>query len=68
MTSTQDAQVYDFAEKMLAGQREFATSLAAHTAAGTEAARQHTESVVGAVKQQAATAADALNGTAPTTK
>ena len=46
-------QVFDFAEKMLAVQREFAKSLAATAASATEAARQQSESVVGAVRQQA---------------
>ena len=46
-------QVFDFAEKMLAVQREFAKSLAATAASATEAARQQSESVVSAVRQQA---------------
>jgi hypothetical protein len=44
-------QVFDFAEKMLAVQREFAKSLAATAASATEAARQQSESVVSAVRQ-----------------
>jgi hypothetical protein len=46
-------QVFDFAEKMLAVQREFAKSLAATAESAGESARQQSESVVAAVKKQA---------------
>jgi hypothetical protein len=46
-------QVFDFAEKMLAVQREFAKSLASTAASAGESARQQTESVVNAVRQHA---------------
>jgi hypothetical protein len=46
-------QVFDFAEKMLAVQREFAKSLATTAASAGESARQQTESVVNAVRHHA---------------
>jgi len=46
-------QVFDFAVKMLAVQREFAKSLASTAASAGESARQQTESVVNAVRQHA---------------
>lgn len=52
-------QVFDFAEKMLAVQREFAKSLATAGSA-TEAARQQSESVVGVVRQQAEDTTEAI--------
>jgi hypothetical protein len=57
-------QVFDFAEKMLAVQREFAKSLAATSAAAAESARQQSESVVGAVRQNAAATTEAVQGAA----
>lgn len=53
-------QVFDFAEKMLSLQREFAKSLAATTASATAAAREQTESVVGAVRQHTTAATEAV--------
>ena len=61
-------QVFDFAEKMLAVQREFAKSLAATAASATEAARQQSESVVGAVRQQAEDTTEAVRGATKTDK
>ena len=46
-------QVFDFAEKLLEVQRDFAKSLARTAAAASESARQQTESVVGAVQKHA---------------
>jgi len=53
-------QVFDCAEEMLAVQREFAKSLAATAASATEAARQQSESVVGAVWQPAEDTTEAV--------
>jgi hypothetical protein len=53
-------QVFDFAEKMLSLQREFAKSLAARAASAAEAAREQTESVVSAVRRHATEATDAI--------
>lgn len=53
-------QVFDFAEKMLAVQREFAKSLAVTAASATEAVRKQSESVVEATKQQAASMTDGV--------
>lgn len=61
-------QVFDFAEKMLAVQREFAKSRAATAASATEAARQQSESVVGAVRQQAEDTTEAVRGATKTDK
>ena len=61
-------QVIDFAEKMLAVQREFAKSRAATAASATEAARQQSESVVGAVRQQAEDTTEAVRGATKTDK
>ena len=60
-------QVFDCAEKMLAVQREFAKSLATAGSA-TEAARQQSESVVGAVRQQAEDTTEAVPGATKTDK
>ena len=46
-------QVFDFAEKLLEVQRDFAKSLARTAAAASESARQQSESVVGAVQKHA---------------
>jgi DNA polymerase III gamma/tau subunit len=61
-------QVFDFAEKMLAVQREFAKSLAVTAASATEAARQQSESVVSAVRQQAEDTTKAVRGATKTNK
>ena len=61
-------QVFDCAEKMLAVQREFAKSLAATAASATEAARQQSESVVGAVRQPAEDTTEAVPVAAKTAK
>ena len=44
-------QVFDFAEKMLQAQREFAKNMAATAVSASESARQHAESVADAVRQ-----------------
>ncbi len=44
-------QVFDFAEKMLQAQREFAKNMASTAVSATESARQHAESVADAVRQ-----------------
>jgi len=59
-------QVFEFAEKMLAVQREFAKSLAVAAASATESARQQSESVVGAVRQQAEGTTEAVKAAAST--
>lgn len=46
-------QVFDFAEKMLQVQREFAKTMAATAASASESARQHSESVADAVRSSA---------------
>ena len=43
-------QVFDFAEKMLQAQREFAKNMATTAASASESARQHSESVADAVR------------------
>lgn len=57
-------QVFDFAEKMLSVQREFAKSLAVTAASATESVRQQSETVVGAVRQQAEAAKAAVKDAA----
>ena len=57
-------QVFDFAEKMLSVQREFAKSLAVTAASATESVRQQSETVVGAVRQQAEAATAAVKDAA----
>ncbi|HOZ58487.1 MAG TPA: hypothetical protein PKY70_09895 [Nakamurella multipartita] len=58
-------QVFDFAEKMLAVQREFAKSLAAK-AASAQTTREQSESVLSAARKRAADATEAATG-APST-
>ncbi len=57
-------QVFDFAEKLLAVQRDFAKSLASTAAAASESARQQTESVVGAVQKHAEATTAVVKGAA----
>jgi hypothetical protein len=55
-------------KKTLAVQREFAKSLATTAASATEAARQQSESVVGAVRQQVEDTTKAVRGATKTDK
>jgi len=57
-------QVFDFAEKLLEVQRDFAKSLARTAAAASESARQQTESVVGAVQKHAEATTSAVKDAA----
>lgn len=57
-------QVFDLAEKMLARQCEFARSLAANAASATQTAREHSESVLGAVRNRAEDATEEASGKA----
>ena len=57
-------QVFDFAEKLLEVQRDFAKSLASTAAAAAESARQQTESVVGAVQKHAEATTSAVKDAA----
>ena len=57
-------QVFDFAEKLLEVQREFAKSLASTAAAASESARQQTESVVSAVQKHAEATTSAIKDAA----
>lgn len=59
-------QVFDFAEKMLALQREFAKSLAANAASATRTAREQSESVLGAARKRAADATEVATGATST--
>ena len=58
-------QVFDFAEKMLAVQREFAKTLAATSTGAIESARQQSDAVAGAVRQNVAASTEAVQN--PTT-
>ena len=59
-------QVFDFAEQMLALQREFAKSLAAKAASATQAAREQSESVLVAARKRAADATETTTGATST--
>jgi hypothetical protein len=61
-------QVFDFAEKMLAVQREFAKSLAASAASATDVVRKQSESLVDAAKQQAAATTESVKKATKTDK
>lgn len=58
-------QVFDFAEKMLAVQREFAKSLTATAESASASAREQSEAVVEAVKKRAADATAIVQDAAP---
>lgn len=61
-------QIFDFSERMLAVQREFTKSVAASAASAMDSARQQSESVAGAVRQQAEATTTAANGATKTNK